>query len=74
MVFGPDIVLGDVTKHPLFIANDNDFTATVTDSNHPTDIGNLNKLFVFAIDATDLPDFVPHQISMFQEYDCADDR
>jgi hypothetical protein len=59
MAFGPDVVSGGVTKHTLFVTNDNDFIGTVTDSNHPASIDNANKFFVFAIDAADLPDFEP---------------
>jgi hypothetical protein len=56
--FGADVVVGGVTKHTLFVANDNDFLATVTDSNHPTGIDNSNKYFVFSFDNGDLPGFV----------------
>jgi hypothetical protein len=45
-------------KHTLFIANDNDFTGTVTDSLHPSGIDNPNQFFVFAIDARDLPTYL----------------
>jgi hypothetical protein len=31
LAFGPDIEVDDALKHTLFIANDNDFTGTVTD-------------------------------------------
>jgi len=62
VAFGPDIVIDGATKHTLFIANDNDFVATVTDANHPTGIDNPNKFFVFAVDGTDLPDFVPQRL------------
>jgi hypothetical protein len=61
IAFGPDLVVDGTTKHTLFIANDNDFIATVTDTNHPTGIDNPNKVFVFAVDSTDLPDFVPQR-------------
>ncbi len=65
LAFGPDIVISGETKHTLFVANDNDFIATVTDTNHPTGIENPNKFFVFAVDATDLPDFTPQSIKTF---------
>jgi hypothetical protein len=62
VAFGQDVVIDGVTKHTLYVTNDNDFVATVTDSNHPTGIDNPNKFFVFAFDGTDLSGFVPQQI------------
>ena len=62
VAFGQDVVIDGMTKHTLYVTNDNDFVATVTDSNHPTGIDNPNKFFVFAFDGTDLPGFVPQQI------------
>ncbi len=63
LAFGPDVVQNGVTRHTLFVANDNDFIATVTDSNHPTGIDNPNKFFVFGIDASDLPTYQAQQIT-----------
>jgi len=52
-----------VARPPLlFIANDNDFLATITDTNHPDGIANPNKFFVFAVDSPDLPNYVPQTI------------
>jgi hypothetical protein len=45
VAFGPDLVVGGVTKHTLFIANDNDFLPAV---------GGPNKFFVFTVDTADL--------------------
>lgn len=59
LAFGPDVTVGGITKHTLFIANDNDFIATVTDTKHPAGIDNANKFFVFSFDANELPGFVP---------------
>jgi len=61
--FGPDLSVGGVQKHTLWLANDNDFIGTVTDSNHPNGIDTPNKFFVFAVDAADLPDFEPQQLA-----------
>jgi len=58
LAFGPDVVVGGVKKHTLFIANDNDFLGTVTDTNHPTGIANPNQFFVFAWDPSELPAYV----------------
>ncbi|HJW12175.1 MAG TPA: esterase-like activity of phytase family protein [Albitalea sp.] len=59
MAFGPDVVVGGVTRHTLFVSNDNDFSATVTGTLHPSGIENPNQFFVFAVDAADLPGYVP---------------
>ena len=59
LAFGPDVVVGGVTRHTLFIANDNDFTASVAGTLHPSGIENPNQFFVFAVDAADLPGYVP---------------
>ncbi|MEM5385148.1 esterase-like activity of phytase family protein [Paraburkholderia phymatum] len=62
LAFGPDVTVGGVKKHTLFIANDNDFLATVTDTNHPSGIANPNQFFVFAIDRADLPHYVAQRL------------
>jgi hypothetical protein len=49
LAFGPDVVAGGVTKHTLFIANDNDFLGTITDTNHPAGVDNPNRFFVFCV-------------------------
>ncbi|MCX7097349.1 MAG: esterase-like activity of phytase family protein [Methylococcales bacterium] len=63
IAFGPDITVGGVTKHTLFVANDNDFLASVTASGAPT--ANPNKWFVFSFDDADLPNYVPQTIAPF---------
>ncbi len=63
IAFGPDVEVNGVTKHTLFVANDNDFVGTVTDSNHPAGIDNPNRFFVFAVDAADLPSYEPQQLA-----------
>jgi hypothetical protein len=60
--FGPDIVVDGVRKHTLFVANDNDFIATVTDTNHPSGIDNPNQYFVFAVDDAALPGYVAQEL------------
>jgi hypothetical protein len=57
MSSGPDVIVDGTAKHTLWIANDNDFIGTVTDSLHPAGIENPNLFFVFAVDAGDLPRF-----------------
>lgn len=71
VAFGRDVLIDGVPKHTLFVANDNDFVGTVTDTNHPAGIDNANKFFVFAIDFADLPNFVAQKIEGEQR--CADD-
>jgi hypothetical protein len=61
--FGPDIVVDGDTKHTFIVANDNDFIGTVTDSNHPDGFDNPNRFFVFAVDPSDVPDYVPQQLA-----------
>ncbi|BCQ27493.1 esterase-like activity of phytase family protein (plasmid) [Caballeronia sp. NK8] len=62
LAFGPDVRIGGKLKHTLFIANDNDFLGTVTDTNHPNGIDNPNRFFVFAIDPADLPGYVAQRL------------
>lgn len=65
--FGQDIVVGGQTRHTLYIANDNDFVSTVTDSNHPAGIANPNKFYVFSFTDSDLPGYAAQQISAVPE-------
>ena len=60
LAFGQDVVIDGVLVHTLWLANDNDFVATVVDSNHPAGADNPNQFFVFAVDEAALPGFV-HQ-------------
>jgi hypothetical protein len=60
--FGPDIVVDGALKHTLWVANDNDFVGTVTDSNHPNGIDNPNQFFVFAVDDAALPGYVAQEL------------
>ena len=62
LAFGPDVVVGGVKKHTLFVANDNDFLGTVTDTNHPAGIANPNQFFAFAWDPSDLPAYVAQKL------------
>ncbi|GAB3359402.1 esterase-like activity of phytase family protein [Lysobacter tyrosinilyticus] len=61
--FGPDVVIGGVRKHTLFVANDNDFLPIITDSLHPAGVDNPNLFFVFSVDVGDLPTYVPQQFA-----------
>jgi hypothetical protein len=63
LAFGPDVEVGGVSKHTLFVANDNDFVGHLVDSRHPNGIDNPNQFFVFAIDAADLPTFEPQALA-----------
>ena len=75
LAFGQDVVMHGVTKHTLYVANDNDFTATatVTVGGVAAAVDNPNQIFVFAFDSADLPGFVPQQIKAFSPL-CSDDR
>lgn len=75
VAFGPDVEVGGVTKHTLYIANDNDFLATVADPlKLPTDatrgkIANPNQIYVFAFTDSELPGFVPQQFKRSHDKD-----
>jgi len=60
IAFGQDVVLDGVTKHTLFVANDNDYLASVADKDNVT-VDNPNTFFVFAFDTSDLPTLVPQK-------------
>jgi hypothetical protein len=67
IAFGQDVVMNGVTKHTLFVVNDNDFLATVADPlKLPGDSTrglslNPTQFYVFAFDDSDLPGYVPQQ-------------
>jgi hypothetical protein len=70
ITFGQDVVIDGQTRHTLYIANDNDYSAVVANSHHAGGTAdNPNKLFVFAFDDGDLPDFVPQQFRRGQDRD-----
>lgn len=62
LTFGYDVKIGGVKKHTLFIANDNDFIGTVTDTHHPNGASNPNQFFTFAFDASELPGYQPQRL------------
>lgn len=80
VAFGPDVEIGGVTKHTLFIANDNDFLATVADPLKSSadatrgKIPNPNQIYVFAFADSELPGFVPQQFRRSHDRysDCRD--
>jgi hypothetical protein len=49
LAFGSDVVIDGVTKHTLYVANDNDFLAVA-----PGGLSNPNQIYVFAFDDADL--------------------
>ena len=67
LAFGPDVTLNGVTTHTLFMTNDNDFIASVTDTFHPAGAENPNQFFVFGFTDNDLPGFVPQDIEPARE-------
>jgi Esterase-like activity of phytase len=67
LALGPDVAVAGSNLHTVFVANDNDYVATVTDSNHPSGIDNPNRWFVFAFGDSDLPGYTPQKID---ELDC----
>jgi hypothetical protein len=69
IAFGQDVTINGATKHTLFVANDNDFLATIADPlKLPTDstrgvVDNPSQFFVFAFDDRDLPRYVPQRMN-----------
>lgn len=78
VAFGQDVVIDGVRKHTLYIANDNDFLATIADPlKQPGDptrgtVANPNQFYVFAFGDEDLPGYVPQRIQPAHERGCAD--
>lgn len=65
ITFGPDIFVGGARQHTLWVANDNDFLATIVDSHHPAGIDNPNQFFVFAVDPALVPGLERHGVQRF---------
>jgi hypothetical protein len=65
VAFGQDVVIDGVTKHTLYVANDNDFLGTIADPLDPENgtAANPNQFYVFAFDDTDLQGYVPQPIT-----------
>jgi hypothetical protein len=64
MTFGADVLFNNVNLHTLWIANDNDFLNTITDSKHPLGFSNTNNFYVFGFSDSDLQNFLAQQISV----------
>lgn len=79
LTFGQDVVMNGVTRHTLYIANDNDFLAAIADPlkgpNDPTrgTVANPNQFYVFAFGDEDLAGYVPQKIRAMHGYLCSDD-
>jgi hypothetical protein len=67
VAFGPDVTVAGSSRHTVFVANDNDYIAKVTDSNHPAGLDNPSRWFVFAFEDADLPGYTPQKID---DFDC----
>jgi hypothetical protein len=65
--FGPDAKIGGATRHTLYVANDNDFLASVNGVDNP------NKFFVFAFDDADLPGYQPQPVREQDFLECGFD-
>ena len=78
ITFGQDVTYMDpatqqsVTKHTLFVGNDNDFLANLTPPVGNTE--NPNQWFVFAFSQSDLPSYVPQQFRSDDDHDHDGDR
>lgn len=68
IAFGQDVIVNGVTKHTLYVANDNDFLAKVADPLKSAGdvtrgfVANPNQFYVFAFGDEDLPGFIPQAI------------
>jgi hypothetical protein len=64
VAFGADIQVNGVSKHTLFVANDNDYLATIADPLNPATefAANPNQFYVFTFEDADLPGYVPQPI------------
>ena len=65
--FGPDVKIGGVSRHTLYIANDNDFLAAFDGVDNP------NRFFVFEFDDADLPGFRPQPVRDLDFLECGFD-
>jgi hypothetical protein len=80
VAFGQDVVINGIAKHTLFVANDNDFLATIADPKKlPEDLSrgyveNPNLFYVFAFGDEDLPGYVPQEIAERKDVSCAVDN
>ena len=67
VTFGQEVVIDGITKHTLFISNDNDFLPAIADPlKLPTDptrasVLNPNQIYVFVFSDSELPGYVPQQ-------------
>ena len=79
VAFGQDMVINGVTKHTLYIADDNDFLANIADPHKlPGDpsrgmVPNPNMIYVFTFGDEDLPGFEPQKIKEIRNKQCMDD-
>jgi hypothetical protein len=67
IAFGPDVTIDGRQRHTLFVANDNDFLPSITDSNHPNGVANPNNFYVFAFDDADLGTDAEENPTVFQK-------
>ncbi len=80
VAFGQDVTINGVKKHTIYIANDNDFLATVADPfKLPGDVSrgwvtNPNQFYVFAFAEEELPGFVPQRFQSARDRDDDGDR
>ncbi|MDF9390976.1 MULTISPECIES: esterase-like activity of phytase family protein [Methylococcus] len=67
IAFGPDVMIDGRKRHTLFVANDNDFLPSITDSYHPNGVANPNNFYVFAFDDVDLGTDAGGKPTVFQK-------
>jgi hypothetical protein len=72
IAFGQDVTINDTRMHTLYVSNDNDYLAKITDDTHPDGVENPNTLYVFAFTNDDLPGFEPQKIKPYYLEDSCD--
>jgi hypothetical protein len=64
LAFGPDLVLGTIDYHTLYVANDNDFVPTAGYADPGAPVAGPNQFYVVGIPFTDLPGYVAQSIPL----------
>lgn len=67
IAFGQDIEVDGVSKHTLYVSNDNDYLATTTLGSDTVE--NPNTFYVFSFTDEELPEFVPQCIRPYYQED-----
>lgn len=64
LAFGPDLVLGAIDYHTLFVANDNDFVPTAAYADAGAPVAGPNQFYVVGIPFADLPGYQSQDVPL----------